>query len=598
MMPTLPLSGSTTNDESELMFTKILVANRGEIAVRVMRTARAMGIRTVAVYTEPDADSLHARLADEAIGLGSDAARDDYLDIAAVVSAALRSGSEAVHPGYGFLAENAEFAQAVEDAGLVFVGPSPEAIRAMGEKVAARAAAVAAGVPLAPGSTKAVPDAATVARFGADHGYPLLIKAAYGGGGRGMRQVPDEASVAEAFAAAVREATGAFGNGSVYVERYLPDARHVEVQILGDVHGAIVALGDRDCSVQRRHQKLIEEAPAPGLSDTTRAAMADAAVRLARHVGYTGAGTVEFLLDGENFYFLEMNTRIQVEHPVTELVTGIDIVAEQLRVAAGEPLSAQASSATTTGVAIEARINAEAFEGGVFRPSPGLIDLLVAPQSDDLRWDAGYQSGDRVLPNYDSLVGKLIAWAPDRQRAIDGLVAGLARLRIDGVPSTASAIVQIVQTADFQEAKINTNWLENSVVLADVGNDARRSEVDVLGRYYRIPFFAEGLPSSTVTAAPAERVEPSDARARTTRRRSRTGVLDGVVTAPMQGTIISVNVAAGQQVSAGEQLFVLEAMKMENPIAAPHDGTIADVPVALGDAVAAGTSLATYVKES
>jgi acetyl-CoA/propionyl-CoA carboxylase biotin carboxyl carrier protein len=586
-------------------FNKVLVANRGEIAVRVMRTCRALGVRTVAVHSTADAASLHVRAADEAVDLGGGPASSNYLNVESIVAAAKASGADAVHPGYGFLAENADFARAVAEAGMVFIGPSPEAIATMGEKITARGVAVAAGVPLAPGSDGPVDSAADVLAFGAEHGYPVLIKASHGGGGRGMRQVDGPDGVEEAFAAAVREATAAFGNGEVYVERYLVNARHVEVQVLADGVGHTIYIGDRDCSVQRRHQKLIEEAPAPGLTDELRAAMGEAAVRLAREVDYLGAGTVEFLVEDGRYFFLEMNTRIQVEHPVTEATSGVDIVEEQLRAAAGQSLTVVTSGGPAQGAAIEARINAENVAGGLFLPAPGVIERIVPPAIEGVRWDAGYESGDEVLPLYDSLVGKLVATAPTRAEAIERLLAALAALEVAGVPTTAPAAAAIVDSPTFREAAMTTVWLEGSGLLDTVGvegEDAEeplgRDEVEVGGRYYRIPYVAEG--AVVATGAPAVAAEPSRAsgsgnRSGGGRRRAAAG--GNEVKAPMQGTIVKANVEAGSTVATGDVLFVLEAMKMENPIRATRDGVLETVNATVGDSVPAGTVLAAFGAE-
>jgi len=584
------------------MFQKILIANRGEIAARVMRTARAQGIATVAVHSEADAGALHVRVADEAVDLGPGPATENYLNIAKIVEAARATGAQAVHPGYGFLAENAAFAQAVTDAGLVFVGPSAEAITAMGEKVSARAVAVAAEVPLAPGSDGPVGSADEVIAFGDRYGYPVVVKASYGGGGRGMREISSAEEAHDAFAAAVREATAAFGNGQVYCERYLVNARHVEVQVFGDSHGNAVYLGDRDCSVQRRHQKLIEEAPAPGLSDDLRRRMGESAVRLAHKVGYVGAGTVEYLVEGDDFYFLEMNTRIQVEHPVTEQVTGLDLVALQLKVAAGEPLGLTQDDVSIAGAAIEARINAEDGSGGRFLPSPGPIARLTAPADEGLRWDAGYESGDEVLPLYDSLVGKLIATAPTREEAIDRLRAGLKELRVEGISTTAPAADHILGTDAFRAMEINTLWLEKSVEFPEFDGEAEednRYEVEVGGRWYRIPFFPEDV--TTTASGPVAAAAPVESNGRSggakrSGGRSKKKAGDGTVKAPMQGTIVKVNVAAGDEVTSGTVLFVLEAMKMENPIQATQDGVIAAVHAEVGQSTPSGTLLAEFEK--
>lgn len=586
------------------MFTKILIANRGEIAVRVIRSAQSLGIAAVAVHSEADAKSMHVRLADQAVDLGPGPASENYLNAAKIIAAAKATGAQAIHPGYGFLSENAAFAQAVSDAGLTFIGPSATAISTMGEKVAARAVAVAAEVPLAPGSDGAISGADDVTAFGAQHGYPILVKASAGGGGRGMRLVNTAAEAADAVAAATREATAAFGNGEVYLERYLTNARHVEVQVFADSHGNTVYVGDRDCSVQRRHQKLIEESPAPGLSDRMRQAMGSAAVRLAEHVGYVGAGTVEFLVEGDSFYFLEMNTRIQVEHPVTEMVHRVDLVAEQIKVAAGEPLSIL-DRLTPKGAAVEARINAEDVADGLFLPAPGPLETVEAPAGEGLRFDAGYESGDEVLPYYDSLIGKLVAYGTTREEALERLAAGLRGLDIVGVPTTAPAALAIVQHEDFRQARFSTRWLEEGIDLAEelenLDDAPSRQEVEVAGRLYAIPVFADpgrpghqpapaGAPAPEATAAAGPRSGRS-ARARKAK------ASDGSVKAPMQGTIVKVNVIEGQKVDAGEILFVLEAMKMENPIAAPAAGTVGAVNAAVGDALAAGTLLTQLVLE-
>lgn len=587
------------------MFTKILIANRGEIAVRVIRSCRSLGIQSVAVHSEADTASLHVREADEAVDLGPGAASENYLNIERIIAAARETGAQAIHPGYGFLSENAAFARAVVEAGLSFIGPSPEAISTMGEKVAARAVAIAAEVPLAPGSKGAINGAEDVIAFGAEHGYPILVKASAGGGGRGMRLVESEEQAEDAVAAAVREATAAFGNGEVYLERYLTSARHVEVQVFADKLGNTIYVGDRDCSVQRRHQKLVEESPAPGLSPELRAAMGAAAVRLAEHVGYAGAGTVEFLVEGEKFYFLEMNTRIQVEHPVTEMVHGVDLIAEQIRVAAGEELSIRDRLAPN-GAAIEARINAEDVAGGRFLPAPGLLEELTPPEGEGLRFDTGYQSGDEVLPLYDSLIGKLIAYGPDRETALARLEDGLERLVVRGVPTTVPASLKVIRHEDFRSARFTTRWLEETVDFSEEPEEEplARNEVEVGGRFYIIPQFSDragvgnGNGHGSSWAAPADEAATGGGqRPRSARARGKGKASDGSVKAPMQGTIIKVNVEEGQDVAAGDTLFVLEAMKMENPIQAPAAGTVGQVHAVVGDSMAAGTLLTQLVLE-
>lgn len=587
------------------MFTKILIANRGEIAVRVIRSCRSLGIQSVAVHSEADTASLHVREADEAVDLGPGAASENYLNIERIIAAARETGAQAIHPGYGFLSENAGFAKAVVEAGLAFIGPSPEAISTMGEKVAARAVAIAAEVPLAPGSEGAITGAEDVIDFGAEHGYPILVKASAGGGGRGMRLVESEEQAEDAVAAAVREATSAFGNGEVYLERYLTSARHVEVQVFADKLGNTIYVGDRDCSVQRRHQKLVEESPAPGLSPELRAAMGAAAVRLAEHVGYAGAGTVEFLVEGEKFYFLEMNTRIQVEHPVTEMVHGVDLIAEQIRVAAGDELSIR-DRLTPHGAAIEARINAEDVAGGRFLPAPGLLEELTPPEGEGLRFDTGYQSGDEVLPFYDSLIGKLIAYGPDRETALARLEDGLERLVVRGVPTTVPASLKVIRHEDFRSARFTTRWLEETVDFSEEPEEEplARNEVEVGGRFYTIPQFSDragvgnGNGHGPSWAAPADEAATGGGqRPRSARARGKGKASDGSVKAPMQGTIIKVNVEEGQDVAAGDILFVLEAMKMENPIQAPAAGTVGQVHAVVGDSMAAGTLLTQLVLE-
>ncbi|WP_335934776.1 acetyl-CoA carboxylase biotin carboxylase subunit [Streptomyces sp. PTD5-9] len=599
-----------------MSLAKVLVANRGEIAVRVLRTCRELGLTGVAVHSHPDAAALHVRTADEAVSLGGTTAAESYLDIAKVVRAALDSGADAVHPGYGFLAENAEFARAVEAAGLVFIGPPAAAIEVMGEKVAAREVAGRAGVPLVPGTREPVTGPAEIRAFGAEHGYPLVIKASYGGGGRGMRTVgsPDEAE--QAFEAAGREAAAAFGHADVYVERYLAGARHVEVQILADRHGNTVWLGDRDCSVQRRHQKLVEEAPAPGLPSELRVRMGEAAVRLARSVDYVGAGTVEYLVEGDAFHFLEMNTRIQVEHPVTEEVLGLDLVAEQLRIARGEPLSVTASGPEPRGHAIECRVNAENTAGGLFVPAPGRITALRPPSGPGVRFDSGYEAGDEVQPYYDSMIGKLLVRAPDRPTAIRRLRAALDGLAVEGVPTTAPAVRAVLDHPDFAAGAVSTRWLEQSVELPDdapapAEDDGGaepeappgREEVWVAGRPYTVPYFGPGA-----TAIAADPARPAAGPARPAARRAGTApagsgrrdrgrrgtgtVPDGSVTSPMQGTVIAVDVAEGDAVEEGQILFVVEAMKMENPVRARRAGTVTGVEAVTGDVVTAGQVLA------
>ena len=440
---------------------RVLVANRGEIAVRVIRACRALGLETVAVYSEADRGSLPTELADRALCIGPPRSTDSYLRIDTMVTAARGTGCDAVHPGYGFLAENAAFAEQCAASGLTFVGPPPEVIRLMGDKIAARQFAAKLGVPVISGTEAAVHSADEAGAVAEAVGYPILLKAAAGGGGRGMRIVRAPADLREAFERAHAEAQAAFGDGRLYVERFVEQARHVEVQVLADDHGACLSLGERDCSLQRRHQKLVEEAPSPVLSDTLRRELLEAATTLAREAGYRSAGTIEFLVEParSRYYFLEMNTRIQVEHPVTELVTGVDLVAEQFRVAAGLPLSFTQDEVRVLGHAIECRVNAEAPDQG-FRPSPGLITGWVAPEGEGLRVDTHCFEGYRVPPFYDSLLAKVIAVGADREEARTRLLGALGRFAVSGIHTTIPFHQQVLAHCDFIASDIHTRWVE------------------------------------------------------------------------------------------------------------------------------------------
>lgn len=442
---------------------RVFVANRGEIAVRIVRACRKLGLETVVGYSEPDRDSMAVGMADRAICIGPGAAAQSYLSAERLIAAALGTGCDAVHPGYGFLAENAEFARLCGDNGLVFVGPAPEAIRAMGNKLEARDLAQRHDVPLAEGSVRIV-DLDDARARAAQIGFPLLFKAAAGGGGRGIRIVEGEAALGQAFSQASAEAQAAFGDNALFMERFIADARHVEVQVLGDTHGNVIHLGERDCSLQRRYQKIVEEAPSPGLSEALRDGLRAAAVRLARSIGYTSAGTVEFIVDleRESFFFLEMNTRVQVEHPVTEMLTGVDIVAEQLRIASGAPLSLTQDQVRLVGHAIECRINAEAPERG-FAPSPGRLSKWNPPQGEGIRVDTHAHEGWVVSPYYDSLLAKLIVVAPDRAAAVARMQQALAEFAIDGISTTVPFLSSVVAHPDFGAGQFNTRWLEGRV---------------------------------------------------------------------------------------------------------------------------------------
>ncbi|MEQ3552658.1 biotin carboxylase N-terminal domain-containing protein [Pseudonocardia nematodicida] len=569
------------------MLTKLLVANRGEIAVRVLRACAEQGIESVAVHTAPDAGAMHVRLADEAVPVA------DYLDRDALLDAALRFGADAVHPGYGFLAEDAAFARAVGAAGLVFVGPPAEAVAAMGDKVVARELASAAGVPVLPAVTTSDPEA--VRALGAEHGWPVLIKAAHGGGGRGMRLARGQAEVGTALTAATAEARSAFGDGTVYAERYLAGPRHVEVQVLADAHGTVAVLGDRDCSVQRRHQKLVEEAPAPDLADGMRAAMAAAACRLAGAVGYRGAGTVEFLVEGDSFYFLEMNTRIQVEHPVTELVFGVDLVHEQLRIAAGARLGPLPS--LPRGHAVECRIVAEDPSNG-FLPVAGQVRELTVPWAPGIRFDTGYEPGDTVPPQYDGLIAKLVAWGPSRSAALHRARTALAAVVVTGVPTTAPAAAAVLAHPGFTSGPVTTGWFEDVVAptLAEepepAGAAREAGGAWIAGRFHRVPQQPRpGVePGRLRDPAPQRGARSGPGRGRAAPRTAGTG--DGrLISSAMQGVVSGIEVAVGERVTAGRIVARVEAMKLENPVHAATEGVVEAVCVRLGQAVAAGEIL-------
>jgi acetyl-CoA/propionyl-CoA carboxylase biotin carboxyl carrier protein len=583
---------------------KILIANRGEIAVRVIRTCREMGIATVAVYSELDREALHVRMADEAYALGGETAADSYLNTAAILDAIEKSGADGVHPGYGFFSENTDFARAITDRGVTFIGPPPEAIEVMGDKISSRIAAEAAGVAGVPGRSEPLTSPDEVVAFGTEVGWPLAIKAAYGGGGRGMKVVAAASEAAEAMESAAREAQAYFGRPEIYVERYLGWPRHVEMQVLGDQHGTMLWLGERDCSAQRRHQKLIEESPAPLFPDEVRRAMGEAAVKVSKACGYYNAGTVEFLFQDGEFYFLEMNTRLQVEHPVTELVTGLDLVAWQIRIASGEELTFGQDDVARNGHAIEVRLNAEDPSGGRFSPSPGTITKFTQPSGPGVRLDSGYESGDTVSQFYDNLVAKLVVWAPDRESARRRMLRALDETEITGIATTIPADVAILTHPDFAEAKHSTKWVEDVLDLsgltvappepapagagAGAGDAVPTVERDVTaevdGRRFSVKLW---VPDLVGVAAPQGVVRPKRAAQAAA---GATG--SGDVAVPMQGTIVKVLVAVGDTVEVGQTICLLEAMKMENAVNAEKDGVIKEVRVSAGASVGAGDIVA------
>ncbi|MBW3537279.1 MAG: acetyl-CoA carboxylase biotin carboxylase subunit [Actinobacteria bacterium] len=588
------------------MFDKVLIANRGEIAVRIIRTCKEMGIATVAVYSELDRDALHVRLADDAYALGGEAAAESYLNTERILDVVRRSGAQAVHPGYGFFSENTDFARAITDLGVTFVGPPPEAIEIMGDKISSRVAAEKAGVSGVPGRNDVLQSGDEVIAFGDEFGWPVAIKAAYGGGGRGMRVVQSAGEAAEALESAQNEALKGFGRSECYIERYLTWPRHIEVQVLADKKGNVVWLGERDCSAQRRHQKLVEETPATLLDDKIRNAMGEAACAVAKACDYTNAGTVEFLYQDGEFFFLEMNTRLQVEHPVTEMVTGLDLVELQLKVAAGEklPFSQKKVLGFRRGHAIELRINAEDPTAGRFVPSPGRITRFHRPDGPGVRVDAGYDQGDTVSQFYDNLVAKLIVWAPDRERARLRALRALDELEITGIATTAPAHRAILEHPDFAAGEHSTRWVEESLDMSSVtageqpasaeedGAEPepkvrRQVEVEVDGRRLNVAVYVPESALAPVAAA-GRAAAPRAPRGRGGKGGGGGAVGSGSVTVPMQGTVTKVLVAVGDEVAVGQAVCVLEAMKMENNILSEKAGKVDEVRVSPGDTVSAG----------
>ena len=613
------------------MIPSLLIANRGEIARRIIRTARGLGLRTIAVYSDADAEMPFVAEADEAVCIGPAAARDSYLDPAKILNAARITGAAAIHPGYGFLSENADFAQAVQDAGLVWVGAPPAAIRAMGLKDAAKALMIAAGVPVTPGYMGEDQRPEHLHAQARAIGYPVLIKAVAGGGGKGMRRVDDDAAFPDALASCQREASASFGNAQVLIEKYILGPRHIEVQVFGDTQGQVVHLFERDCSLQRRHQKVIEEAPAPGMDAATRAAICAAAVKAARAVDYVGAGTIEFIADASEglhasrIWFMEMNTRLQVEHPVTEAITGVDLVEWQLRVASGEPLPLAQDQLAINGWAMEARLYAENPQTG-FLPSTGPLDRLRFPS--DIRVDSGVEEGGEVTPHYDPMIAKLITHAPTRKGAAAKLAAACGALQVWPVKTNAAFLARAAADPAFVAGEIDTGFIERHLArlvpasqpseavlqaaggaMLPAGNDPWRAltgfrmgaapdtrvAVDIAGEVHLVSLTdAPTPPAQRINgenvlflngeAWPfgppvAEHVAGGDTPS------------DGAILAPMPGRIVTVDVAAGEAVTAGQRLLVLEAMKMEQALLAPFDGVVVELAAAAGAQVSEGAVL-------
>jgi acetyl-CoA/propionyl-CoA carboxylase, biotin carboxylase, biotin carboxyl carrier protein len=594
------------------MFSKVLVANRGEIAVRIIRACEELGVATVAVYSELDRDALHVKRADEAYLLGPGPASESYLAVDKILDVVARSGAEAVHPGYGFLAENAGFAKALEDAGIVFIGPPSSAIEAMGSKTRARELMAAAGVPIVPGTTQPVPTIDDARAIIAESiGYPVAVKAAGGGGGKGFRVALTDDELEGAFGGAAREGERFFGDATVYLERYLPDPRHVEVQVLADGHGNVIHLGERDCSLQRRHQKLIEESPAPAVDAALRARIGTIATEAAAAVSYTGAGTIEGLLQDGEYYFLEMNTRVQVEHCVTEMVTGIDIVKEGIRVAAGAELSISQDDVVLRGHAIECRINAEDASKN-FAPAPGRIGDYREPTGPGVRVDSGVGPGSEISPMYDPMVAKLIVWDADRQSATRRMLRALGEYEITELRTLIpfhKAILQTRQWADGETCRDlieDRQWLKQ-LAFAPATPAPAEDEPATLEQVYTVEVSGKrfdvkviGPPPLDAGVAPANGAAP----ARRAPRRSAGGAggaggagsagsaSGDTLSSPLQGTVLRVAVEAGAVVEEGALIAVIEAMKMENEITAHKSGTVAELPIAAGGSVSAGDPLA------
>ena len=581
--------------------SKILIANRGEIAVRVIRAARDEGLQTVAVYADPDRDSLHVKLADEAYALGGSTAAQSYLVMDKLIEVAIRSGADAVHPGYGFLSENAQFAQKCIDAGLTWIGPSPQSITRLGDKVAARHIAQKVGAPLVPGTKDPVKSADEVVAFADEHGLPIAVKAAFGGGGRGIKVARDRESIVEMYESAVREATAAFGRGECFIERFLDSPRHVETQCLADAHGNVVVVSTRDCSLQRRNQKLVEEAPAPYLSEEQTKRLYEASRAILREAGYQGAGTCEFLVGTDGtISFLEVNTRLQVEHPVSEEISGLDLVREQFRIARGEKI--EEKDPVLRGHSFEFRINGE-DPGRSFMPAPGTIEKLNVPTGPGVRWDSGFVAGDVIGGNFDSMLAKLIVTGADREQALQRARRALSELSIEGMPTVIPFHRVVLEDPAFvpaegEDFKVHTRWIEtefnNTIPMytgapgsVDSDEDERTTVVvEVNGKRMEV-----SLPEMGGAAKPAAKPASKSRKSRSSRTSAKAG--GDELTSPMQGTIVKVAVSDGDTVAEGDLVLVLEAMKMEQPITAHKAGKVSGLSAKPGDTVTSGAVLAT-----
>jgi len=575
---------------------KLLVANRGEIALRVMRTAKEMGIATVAVYSDPDRDALHVRYADEAFALGGSSPAQSYLNSDKILDVAKRAGADALHPGYGFFAENANFARSVINAGLVWVGPHPDAIDAMGDKLRARAAMVKAGVPVVPGRLDPIVDLEDAKRAAREFGLPLALKAAAGGGGKGLRVARSESEIESALTVAKREAEAYFKDATIYAERYLDNPKHVELQILADKHGNVVHVGERDCSLQRRHQKIWEETPA-SIGDSVRRAMREAGLRAAKAIGYDSAGTIECLVSGNEFFFLEMNTRIQVEHTVSEMISGLDLVREQIRVASGEPLGYEQNRIELRGHSIEVRVNAE-DPANNFAPAPGTIARYREPGGPGIRVDSAAFSGMTITPDYDSLIAKLVVWSPTREQARARLRRALDEFVIEGVATTIPLLRALVDEPSVRDATYGTATLEPFAAAIAVerpeptaGGETESANdsvvrIEVNGKLFRVRMLDR--PQASGAGTPRRRPPKLESRS------GKAASAENAVVAPMHGVVVEIKVRVGESVESGALVAVIEAMKMMNEIRSSRAGTVAEVKVSPGQTVETGAILVTF----